>query len=483
MAGGQLPSGLSLTGVGVLGGTPTQAGSFSFSAGVKDSNGSTATANLSVSIAAPSTPVINGISPPSGPISGGTAVTVSGSNFASGASVTFGGTAAASVVVSSSSQIQVVTPNHVAGNIGIIVSANGQSSSSSANFTYTAPNNGPTAGGAPAPPSSSLSIAVSGNRLVSGSGAPIRLLGVNVQAPWVGNSGPISSFWQTQGSILATYNANVVRIPLDEDCWLNINGQASQDGGSSCSAYPSDVLAMVNGLHAAGLYAILDLQFTGPGSTPSTNNGTPMPDADHATAFWQSVATTFKDDPAVLFDLFNEPTAGTWSCWLNGCDTGSYNVVGFQSLINTVRAAGATTQPIMLGGLDYSNDLSEWLANEPSDSSKSLVASFHNYGDNSCNNTSCWASTVETTNSSVPVVTGEFGEGVNGAVNCAHTFVDSWMSWADGFQISYLAWWYDGHGQAPCSEQTLDLFQLWPTPGNNYLTPYGADIMGHMQTQ
>ena len=29
--------------------------------------------------------------------------------------------------------------------------------------------------------------------------------------------------------------------------------------------------------------------------------------ADHALDFWTSVATTFKDDPMVIFDLFNEP--------------------------------------------------------------------------------------------------------------------------------------------------------------------------------
>ena len=29
--------------------------------------------------------------------------------------------------------------------------------------------------------------------------------------------------------------------------------------------------------------------------------------ADHAIAFWTSVATTFKTDPMVIFDLFNEP--------------------------------------------------------------------------------------------------------------------------------------------------------------------------------
>jgi endoglucanase len=49
----------------------------------------------------------------------------------------------------------------------------------------------------------------------------------------------------------------------------------------------------------------------------------PMPDMDHSVTFWQDVANTFKNNTAVIFDLFNEPypdsgawdsTAG-WTCW------------------------------------------------------------------------------------------------------------------------------------------------------------------------
>ena len=46
--------------------------------------------------------------------------------------------------------------------------------------------------------------------------------------------------------------------------------------------------------------------------------------------------------------------AAAWQCWLNGgsaCSPGiSYTVAGMQTLVNTVRAAGANNV-IMLGGL------------------------------------------------------------------------------------------------------------------------------------
>ena len=38
-----------------------------------------------------------------------------------------------------------------------------------------------------------------------------------------------------------------------------------------------------------------------------------LPDADHAITFWTDVATNFKDNPLVLYELFNEPFPGKGS--------------------------------------------------------------------------------------------------------------------------------------------------------------------------
>jgi hypothetical protein len=168
--GGALPAGLALnSSTGAITGTPTQAGSFSFSAQVKDSTGATASASLNASIAPPSSPVVSAISPQSGATSGGTTVTVSGSNFASGATVLFGGTTAASVKVLSSSQVQAVTPAHIAGTVAVSLSQNGQTATLSNSFTYNAvtptvtsisPNSGSTAGG--------TTVTISGSNFLAG---------------------------------------------------------------------------------------------------------------------------------------------------------------------------------------------------------------------------------------------------------------------------------------------------------------------------
>ena len=85
------------------------------------------------------TPTVSSVSPNNGPTAGGTGVTITGTNFAAGATVTFGGTAATNVVVVSSTSITATTPAHAAGAVTVTVTVNGQSGSLSNGFTYNAP--------------------------------------------------------------------------------------------------------------------------------------------------------------------------------------------------------------------------------------------------------------------------------------------------------------------------------------------------------
>ncbi len=88
----------------------------------------------------PPAPTVTGVSPSSGPTAGGTAVTVTGTGFLSGAGVTFGGTAATNVIVTSATQITASTPAHAAGGVNVVVTnSDGQSSTLTNGFTYTTP--------------------------------------------------------------------------------------------------------------------------------------------------------------------------------------------------------------------------------------------------------------------------------------------------------------------------------------------------------
>jgi hypothetical protein len=100
-------------------------------------------------------PTVSRVSPDSGSTAGGTAVTITGTNFAAGATVTFGGTAATRVVVEKTTTLTATTPARSAGAVTVTVSVGGQSGSLTRGFTYivvpavssVSPKSGSTAGG------------------------------------------------------------------------------------------------------------------------------------------------------------------------------------------------------------------------------------------------------------------------------------------------------------------------------------------------
>ena len=97
-------------------------------------------------------PAVSGVTPNAGPTGGGTSVTISGSGFAAGATVRFGGVAATSVNVNGSTSITAITPAHAAGSVSVVVTnPDNQSGTLTGGYTYTAP------GPAPAPTISSVS--------------------------------------------------------------------------------------------------------------------------------------------------------------------------------------------------------------------------------------------------------------------------------------------------------------------------------------
>ena len=73
-------------------------------------------------------PTVVSISPTSGPEAGGTSVTITGSNFTNDSSVSFGGLAAASVVVNSTTSITAVSPAHCPGAVDVTVTTPGGTS-------------------------------------------------------------------------------------------------------------------------------------------------------------------------------------------------------------------------------------------------------------------------------------------------------------------------------------------------------------------
>jgi hypothetical protein len=235
----------------------------------------------------------------------------------------------------------------------------------------------------------------------------------------------------TSIAALQRWKVNIVRIPLNEDCWLGINLPREQWGGAN---YIGNITQIVNLYTSNNIAVILDLHWTAAGSTPATGQQ-PMPNADHSPRFWSQVAQHFASNTAVIFDLFNEPFQISWSCWQNavGCNTG-YAVAGMQQLVDAVRGAGAKNI-VILGGLQWSNDLSQFLQHKINDPTGQMGASWHSYSFNACRDTNCWNSQIAPIAAQMPVITGEFGND-----QCDSSYVPGLMDWMDSKGIHMVAW-------------------------------------------
>lgn len=337
----------------------------------------------------------------------------------------------------------------------------------------------PAAGtGGPPPPTvtpATPTLQVQGNRLVDSAGRPLRLRGVNRSGAefacaqgWGIFDGPADS---ASVQAIASWKANVVRVPLNETCWLAINGVAPAYSGDN---YRRAIAAYVALLNRLGLVVILDLHWTAAGTAVALGQA-PMPNRDHTPEFWREVAAAYKGNNRVMFDLFNEPfpdsntdTQEAWRCWRDGgtCRGMSFQAAGMQQLVDSVRATGATNV-ILVGGVQYAASLSSWLAFKPKDPLNNLAASWHVYNFSWCAPRACWDSTAAPVAQQVPLVLGELGENDLGSA-----FVTALMDWMDARQGSYLAWSWNVWGQ------TLDLIKSYDgtptTYGQTFKTRFGS---------
>ena len=301
---------------------------------------------------------------------------------------------------------------------------------------------------------SALEVSVSGNQLVDGAGQPIRLLGVSRSGSeyacaegfgfFDGPTGPRSI------GAMKKWGINAVRLPLNPDCWLGTDGVKARLAGR---AYQAAIDGFVARLNRAGLYVVIDEHVAAPAGSRALGI-IPMADSDQSPAFWSSVAAHFAANRSLVFDLYNEPHDITWDCWLAGCDLPAggrfsqrhpaYRTAGMQQLVDAVRSTGAT-QPLMLSGVDYARDLSGWLAHQPLDPLRQLVASEHNYGHHLAPCLRRCKAAIAAVASRLPVVVGELGQ-----TDCRHDYIDKWMRWADRRGISYIGWAWDAKGGWTC---------------------------------
>jgi endoglucanase len=372
-----------------------------------------------------------------------------------------------------------------------------------------------------------LSIRVQSGHLVDGNGHTVQLRGADVSGleftaiqgwspsdPWGGQS----PSWPA----LQSWKLNAVRIPLNEASWLGLTTYdwptGSQTVGTARQADPGNnykqtVENAVNAAVAAGMYVILDLHINSPdaqvpgisGKVPtSPTQQNPMADADHSIAFWTSVASTFKNNPAVIFDLFNEPHIDNFlnvvnyrdpTAWIALRDGGTctqfitngvtvnqnFQTVGMQALLNAVRATGATNV-VMSAGVSWAQDTSLWTTYAPSDPLNQLTASWHAYpqgfsgtaatvpGYGTDNYT--WAATILA--ASFPIIIGETGDH-SAAGTVGAPFMANLLPWVDQNGVSTLGWSWNAWG---ASDDDL-IKDTSGTPSDGYGQAFQAWTVNH----
>jgi endoglucanase len=193
---------------------------------------------------------------------------------------------------------------------------------------------------------------------------------------WWYNADDQFAQFSEQAATLKSWGANLIRIPVSQSYWISgtyWNGEAVKNGID----YKDKVVDAVTRARNLGLTVIVDLHTSDRGEPNYRDepNIWKMPDANHSLAFWRDVATTFKNDGGVIFELYNEPhpredvwvdqqmDTRAWELWRNGgvieaskdypcsdCATlPTYTAAGMQQLYEAVRSVGARNLVLVNG--------------------------------------------------------------------------------------------------------------------------------------
>jgi Cellulase (glycosyl hydrolase family 5) len=247
----------------------------------------------------------------------------------------------------------------------------------------------------------------------------VRLRGVNTAClEWTSDGE--GHILNTVRTAIRDWHVNVIRLPLAQDRWF---GKAREQKDDS-KAYRDLVRQVVDTCASQGCYIILDLHWSDAGAWGQQIGQHKMPDRN-SVAFWKEAAGTYKNHPAVIFDLYNEPHDVSWDLWLKGGPvterdrrTGKelkYEAVGMQEMLDTVRATGAKNV-VIAGGLDWAYDLSGIRAGRQLVDRRGhgVVYANHAYpfkGDT----VERWIAKMETATKTLPVIVSEFGADSRGA--------------------------------------------------------------------
>lgn len=291
-----------------------------------------------------------------------------------------------------------------------------------------------------------LPLKVSGTRILDRRNQTVRLRGVNAASlEWTSDGE--GRILQTINMAIHDWHANLIRLPLSQDRWFGrMPGQT--DGGN---AYRQLVHQAVDTCATQQCYIILDLHWSDCNVWGKDIGQHSMPDLN-SLAFWKDCAPRYANNPAVIFDLYNEPHDVSWDVWLKGGTildrpntrgqtAKTYECAGMQAMLDAVRATGAKNV-VIAGGLDWAYDFSGILdGRQLSDPrGNGVIYASHCY-DNKGESVQAWIARMEQASARLPVIVTEFG-GNSGPSKKVPS--DNWllhvMQAIEDHRWSYTAW-------------------------------------------
>ncbi len=262
-------------------------------------------------------------------------------------------------------------------------------------------------------------LKVEGTQVLNGQNKRVRLRGVNVPSLEWSRNGE-GHILETVRVALKDWHVNIIRLPLAQDSWFGKMPDQSDQG----QAYRALVKQIVELCAANNCYVILDLHWNDAGVWGKDIGQHVMPDAN-SLLFWKSVATEYKNHPAVVFDLYNEPHDVSWDIWRDGGQvteadgkqgTRTYKAIGMQELLDAVRETGAKNVAL-IGGLNWAYDLDGILAGRQlkDATGRGVMYANHAYPQKG-ESVAVWTKRMETATKTLPVFVGEFGSDPGGGV-------------------------------------------------------------------
>lgn len=290
-------------------------------------------------------------------------------------------------------------------------------------------------------------LRTSGNRIINSvTGEPVLLRGLNrsgLEYSDPDEQGFLSGASISRAEIYAMtqqWRANIIRLPFNQD-WV-LRGRAGRSGEEYLQALDQ----VISWASRFGAYTLLDLQWLDAERVYGGNRNfvAPLPDMQ-SLELWSTLARRYKDEPALLYDLFNEPhdRLPDDPYPLNKPDGTTYPAGQMRVTMNEWQPwARALTQAIrsenpdaliFIGGTNWAYDL----RGMPIDDLDNVVYSTHIYP----NKGEDWDSVFGDLSQSVPVFAGELGgTEAPGELNYVRRLLD----YLERKQIGWAAWsWID----------------------------------------